>query len=212
VPLAALGFTTGSLHPWCRSAIQLPDIAICAELFCLEVIGQPGLARRIVNDLGGHAFLIKPQNKPQYHAAAVLASGHMTALFDIAVDVLSGCGLSRRRAREALLPLLQSAVTNLSAMDPAQALTGTFARGDVATVERHLAAIQAQSAPEALAAYVLLGRRSLSLARKTRLTAATADRISTLLERSEKSARCDRFAGPLRPSVPTAAKPPEGCY
>jgi predicted short-subunit dehydrogenase-like oxidoreductase (DUF2520 family) len=82
-----------------------------------------------------------------------------------------------------LLPLVASTVANLSLKEPVDALTGTFARGDVATVERHLAAIEKESLPEALAAYVLLGRRSLSLAKQGSAKAVEADQIFRILER-----------------------------
>jgi predicted short-subunit dehydrogenase-like oxidoreductase (DUF2520 family) len=63
-----------------------------------------------------------------------------------------------------LLPLLRSTLENLSAQAPSRALTGTFARADVETVRRHLAALEGQRLPDALAVYALLGRHSLRLA------------------------------------------------
>jgi predicted short-subunit dehydrogenase-like oxidoreductase (DUF2520 family) len=187
-PLADVGFRTGSMHP----LVSISDAASGAAslrgaFFCLEGNRTAlRVGRRIVSDFGGHAFSIESRSKALYHAAAVMASGNVTALFDIAIEMLAACGLSRRRARDVLMPLVQSAVANLSLMEPARALTGTFARGDVATVQRHLAAIQEQSSPEVLAAYVLLGERSLSLAEQKKLTAATASQISRLLKLSEK--------------------------
>ncbi|HXM36383.1 MAG TPA: Rossmann-like and DUF2520 domain-containing protein [Pyrinomonadaceae bacterium] len=187
LPLAKAGFKTGSLHP----LLSISDPASGANnlrgaFFCLE--GERAalqVARRIVNDLGGRAFSIEAGNKALYHAAAVMASGHMTALFDIALEMLVRCGLSRRRAREVLLPLVQSAVANLAVMEPAEALTGTFARGDLATVQRHLAVLEEQALPAALAAYVLLGQRSLSLVRK-KPKASTSAQIARLLKRHER--------------------------
>lgn len=190
-PLAEAGFGTGSLHP----LISISDLSAFDKLqgafFCLEGdYAALRVARQVVRDLGGHAFSIKPRDKALYHAAAVMASGHMTALFDIALEMLARCGLSRRRARAVLLPLVESAVANLSMMAPEQALTGTFARGDVVTVQRHLAILEKQSLPEALAAYVLLGRRSLSLAKplakRKKERAAALDQISRMLEQCEK--------------------------
>ena len=186
-PLADAGFKTGSLHP----LVSISDSAsgannLRAAFFCLEGDRTAlRVARRIVNDLGGRAFSIEPGNKALYHAAAVMASGNMTALFDIALEMLERCGLTRRRARQVLLPLVQSAVANLSVMEPAQALTGTFARGDLATVQRHLTVLEKQSLPAALAAYVLLGQRSLSLLKK-KPKASTSAQISRLLKRAEK--------------------------
>ena len=186
-PLAEAGFKTGSLHP----LVSISDAVsgaknLRAAFFCLE--GDHAalrIARRIVDDLGGRAFSIEPGNKALYHAAAVMASGHMTALFDIALEMLVRCGLSRRRAREVLLPLVQSAVANLAVMEPAQALTGTFARGDLTTVQGHLAVLEKQALPAALAAYILLGQRSLSLVKK-KAKASTSAQISRLLKRAEK--------------------------
>lgn len=190
-PLADRGIETGSLHP--LVSISDPTAGsrdLRGAFFCVEGSRiARRMARQVVSDLGGYAFSLKPQNKALYHAAAVLASGHVTALFDIATEVLADCGVSRRRAREVLLPLLQSAVTNLARMEPALALTGTFARGDVATVARHLAVLEEQAAPAALAAYVLLGRRSLALAKQGKLTAATVNQISALLNRSAEVSR-----------------------
>jgi predicted short-subunit dehydrogenase-like oxidoreductase (DUF2520 family) len=65
-----------------------------------------------------------------------------------------------------LQPLLVSTVQNLETKDPAQALTGTFSRGDVETVKRHLAALQKSGLTDALELYRLLGKRSLKMAKK----------------------------------------------
>jgi predicted short-subunit dehydrogenase-like oxidoreductase (DUF2520 family) len=189
-PLADVGFKTGSLHPLVSISDAVSGANLRGAFFCLEGDRTAlRVGRLIVGDLGGHAFSIEPRSKALYHAAAVMASGNMTALFDIAIEMLAACGLSRRRAREVLLPLVQSAVANLSVMEPARALTGTFARGDLATVERHLAAIQEQWLPDVLAAYVLLGQRSLSIAKHKGPAAATADQISTLLKRANKKSQ-----------------------
>jgi predicted short-subunit dehydrogenase-like oxidoreductase (DUF2520 family) len=52
---------------------------------------------------------------------------------------------------------------NLETKDPAQALTGTFSRGDVETVKRHLAALKRKDLSDALELYRLLGHKSLKL-------------------------------------------------
>ena len=105
----------------------------------------------------------------------------MTALFDIALEMLGRCGLPVNRARQVLLPLVESTMANLATQDPARALTGTFKRGDVSTVRKHLAALKSANLPEALAAYVLLGQRSISLARKGNANQAGLDQIARIL-------------------------------
>ena len=116
--------------------------------------------------LGGESFSIRSADKPLYHAAAVMVSGNVTALFDVALEMLVQCGLTRNTARSVLLPLIASTVHNLETKDPAQALTGTFSRGDVETVKRHLAALKKGELADALELYRLLGKRSLKLTKK----------------------------------------------
>jgi len=167
-PLAAAGFATGSLHP----LVSISEPRTGAEklrgaFYCVEGDAAANrVARSIVNDLQGHSFHIASNSKPLYHAAAVMASGHVTALVTLATEMLIQCGLDEKTARRVLLPLLESTVANLSVSEPATALTGTFARGDLVTVRRHLQALSNTRLTEALAAYKLLGRRSLELAEK----------------------------------------------
>ncbi|MBD0369245.1 MAG: DUF2520 domain-containing protein [Pyrinomonadaceae bacterium] len=162
------GFRTGSMHP----LVAVSEASAGAEslrraFFCIE--GEPAAlsaARRIVRDLGARAFSINTAEKALYHAAAVTSSGHMVALFDIAREMLMRCGLKEKDARAILMPLIESTLDNLKEQEPSKALTGTFARADVETVRRHLKAIRQEEMPYALAAYTLLGKRSLQLAKK----------------------------------------------
>jgi predicted short-subunit dehydrogenase-like oxidoreductase (DUF2520 family) len=77
-------------------------------------------------------------------------------------------------------------LANLTTLDPERALTGTFKRGDVSTVRKHLAALEAANLPEALAAYVSLGQRSISLAKRRNVNSAGLDEIMRLLSRTAK--------------------------
>ena len=122
------------------------------------------MAKSIVRDLGGKSFSIRSEDKPLYHAAAVMTSGNVVALFDVALEMLGQCGLTPKTARSILLPLIASTVRSLETKDPVQALTGTFSRGDVETVKRHLDALKNNK--DALDLYRLLGRRSLKLTKK----------------------------------------------
>ena len=186
--LSAAGFDTGSMHP----LVSVSDAAQGAEsfasaFFCVE--GEPRaarVARQVVRALGGRSFSISARDKALYHAAAVMASGHMTALFDIAEEMLARCGLTERRARAVLLPLLRSTLENLYANTPAGALTGTFARADTETVRRHLAALRQQKMPDALAAYVILGRRTLLLAKAAGASDAALKEIEEEMMNDER--------------------------
>ena len=190
-PLAALGFHIGSLHPLVSVSDPVSGAANLREAFyCLE--GDRAalrVARAVVRDLGGQSFSINSRNKALYHAAAVMASGHMVALFDMAAEMLARCGLDQKRARRVLMPLVESTVRNLLSSDPARALTGTFARGDLATVQRHLEALNANGFSDALRAYKLLGRRSLELAKRNGADAAAVKKIANALDRAARTRR-----------------------
>jgi predicted short-subunit dehydrogenase-like oxidoreductase (DUF2520 family) len=161
-PLHKNGWHTGSVHP----LISVSDTKAELEGAFWSVEGDRTalrIAKQIVRDLGGTSFSIRSKDKPLYHAAAVMASGNVVALFDVAREMLVHCGLSRKQARDILTPLIASTVRSLETKDPADALTGTFSRGDVETVKRHIAALKKSDLADALDLYRLLGQRSLDI-------------------------------------------------
>jgi predicted short-subunit dehydrogenase-like oxidoreductase (DUF2520 family) len=170
-PLTSIGFHVGSLHPLVSvSDPRTGQEGLRGAFYCIEGdAAATRTARTIVRDLKGLSFTISSDYKPLYHAAAVMASGHVLALYDLATEMLVQCGLERGKALRVLLPLLESTVSNLLRSNPARALTGTFARGDVATVRRHLQALSRDGLPEALEVYKLLGARSVQLAARNGL-------------------------------------------
>ena len=182
-PLAEKRFETGSIHPLVSISEPVSGAAaLRGAFFCVEGTGRAKrLAAGIVHDLHGSSFTIKPKDKALYHAAAVMAAPHLTALVDLATEMLSACGLSKRKAQQVFLPLLESTVNNLMISSPQQALTGTFARGDIATVRRHLQALSRPEFAQALEVYKLLGLHSLQLAAKNGLDPQLIRQIRNLL-------------------------------
>ncbi|MDQ1637247.1 MAG: hypothetical protein QOF62_586 [Pyrinomonadaceae bacterium] len=184
-PLAKRGFHTGSLHP----LVSVSDPRAGAEalrgaFYCVEGDSVAvRSAKGIVRDLDGNAFTIKPESKALYHASAVMASPHVVALFDLASEMLMSCGLQAKEAQQVLTPLVQSTVNNLKQTSPEKALTGTFARGDVATVKRHLKALSPKQLAEALKIYKLLGLHSLQLAAQRGLDPKLAIQIKNALKK-----------------------------
>jgi predicted short-subunit dehydrogenase-like oxidoreductase (DUF2520 family) len=170
------GYAVGSMHPLAAvSDAEAGAESLRRAFYCVEGDARAvRAARRIVRDLGGQSFSVRPRDKALYHAAALIAAGHTVALFDTAAGLLARCGLSEREARRVLLPLLASTLENLSRSTPEHALTGTFARGDIATVRKHLAALRESGDAEALLVYALLGARSLRLAARRGVADASA--------------------------------------
>jgi predicted short-subunit dehydrogenase-like oxidoreductase (DUF2520 family) len=184
-PLRARGFGVGSMHPLASvSEAKAGAESLRRAFYCVEGdAAATRLARRVVRDLGGETFTISPDDKALYHAAAVLAAGHVVALFDVALDTLRRCGLRERRARAVLLPLLRSVAANLAQHTSARALTGSFARTDVETVRKHLRALGALKDSDALAVYKLLGAHSLKLAESAGADPALAETIRRELKK-----------------------------
>jgi predicted short-subunit dehydrogenase-like oxidoreductase (DUF2520 family) len=183
-PLAKAGFHTGSIHPLISvSDPRAGADALRGAYYCVEGDNVAArFAKTIVRDLNGTAFTIRPQSKALYHAAAVMASPHLVALFDLATEMLVACGIKAKGARQILIPLVESTLQNLKTTDPRRALTGTFARGDLATVERHLKALSPKQLAEALEIYKLLGLHSLQLAAKGGLDPKLASQIREALK------------------------------
>jgi len=91
--------------------------------------------------LGGHPALIKAGQKARYHAAAVFASNYLVTLFQISMNLMQEAGIAPDLARPALANIMQGNINNLRQLDPAQALTGPIARGDLETINKHLAVL-----------------------------------------------------------------------
>jgi predicted short-subunit dehydrogenase-like oxidoreductase (DUF2520 family) len=186
-PLRSRSCQVGSIHP--LVSVNFPDPAAATfegAYFCVEGEKMAVIyAQEIIRELGANSVHIKTDRKALYHAAAVMASPHLTALFDLAVELLIESGVKHDDAQKIFLPLVESTVKNLRHSDPAGALTGTFARGDVETVKLHLKALTAgnQKPPtEALEVYKLLGLRSLQLAKKGGLDPKKISAIVKLLK------------------------------
>jgi predicted short-subunit dehydrogenase-like oxidoreductase (DUF2520 family) len=187
-PLAEKAFETGSIHPLVSVSDPVSGAAaLHGAFFCLEGNRKAKLvAQAIVSDLGGNSFSLKPEHKALYHAAAVMAAPHVTALVDLAIETLAACGLSKSKAQQVFVPLLESIVNNLKTSSPQQALTGTFARGDIATVRRHLDSLSGKQFAEALEVYKLLGLHSLRMMEKNGLDSKRAQQLRNLLDRGKR--------------------------
>lgn len=141
-----------ALHP----LVALPDAVTGADRLAagawFAVAGDP-LVEAVVADLGGHSFAVADQDRTRYHAAAVIASNHLVALLG-QVERVAPAGVPLA----AFLALVRGTVDNVEDLGPAAALTGPVARGDWATVQRHLAALAEDERP-AYEAMVDLARR-----------------------------------------------------
>ena len=102
---------------------------------------------RLARTLGGTTVAIAEECLPLYHAAAVVASNCTVGLVDVASRLMEMAGVDRADGSRALRPLIEASLRNALTMGTEQALTGPVARGDAATVRRHLDAMRIDSGP-----------------------------------------------------------------
>ena len=181
---------SGRCTRWSRSPIRGVAIEGLEEVaFGIEG-DEPAraMAERIVGRSARGRCVLEAENLALYHAGAVMASNYVVALADTAQALLVKAGVPKDQALPVLIPLLMSVVQNLAELGLPGALTGPVERGDVTSVERHLAALSAR-APEAKELYRLLGpRRASAGAREREARAGPCRPSSTRLRGDERRA------------------------
>lgn len=162
--LAEAGLNGGTFHP----LVAFADPERAPELLRRAWIGIDGsehakaTSRRLAGHVGARTLDIPPGGKAAYHAAAVMSSNFPVVLAALAAGLLKDLGIPERSARQAVHGLMEGAVSNLADRSPDEALTGPIARGDAATVMRHLAALRGD--PDSRAVYKRLSLAALSIA------------------------------------------------
>lgn len=96
----------------------------------------------LAETLGLRPFEIRDDARVRYHAGAAIASNYLVTLYRAAAHLFATTGAPP----EALIPLMRRTIEN------GFELTGPIARGDVATIAAHVAAIR-EGAPELEAMY-----------------------------------------------------------
>lgn len=116
-------------------------------------------ARAIASSLGGRPFTIHKDQKAAYHAWGMFASPLLTALLAAGERVAGAAGVSRKAARERIVPILSQTLANYARLGAPGAFSGPIARGDIATVQKHLRALR--KVPGAREVYVALAQTAL---------------------------------------------------
>ena len=107
--------------------------------------GKLNEAISIVEAMGNPYQIIKTEQKVRYHAAAAMASNHVIALYRLSCDELVKCGFSSESAEKALAPLFLGNAQHVANEGTVASLTGPAERGDMATIEKHLACLSGQT-------------------------------------------------------------------
>lgn len=183
-PVAEAGARIGGLHPMqaFADAVGAAD-ALSGATFGIEG-GDAELAEltAIVEALGGVPLRIRPGGKVRYHAAAAILSNYTSVLAQAATELLASVGNEPEAALAALMPLLRGTVANLGSVGVPDALTGPIARGDAATVAKHLDDL-ATAGPHLRQAYIALGHLAVDMAlAKGSIDEAAATQLRSTLD------------------------------
>jgi predicted short-subunit dehydrogenase-like oxidoreductase (DUF2520 family) len=165
-PLGALTAATDagaevfSLHPLQTIPDPRTDLVGAPCAIAASTPAALALARELALLLDMRPFEVADEARGAYHAAAAIASNLLVALEESAADLLARTGVDHP-PRELLAPLVLRTAANWAERGPG-ALTGPIARGDAATVERHLDALR-ELAPELVPIYEALAERAREL-------------------------------------------------
>jgi predicted short-subunit dehydrogenase-like oxidoreductase (DUF2520 family) len=162
-PAADRGAGTFSLHPLQSFADGETPVEGTPTAIAGSTEESLANARSLAEALGMRPFEVPEESRAAYHAAAAISSNLLIALEESATGLLESIGVDDARAL--LAPLVLRTAANWAERGP-DALTGPIARGDLATVERHRAAL-AEAAPELLPAYDALAERAKAVARES---------------------------------------------
>jgi predicted short-subunit dehydrogenase-like oxidoreductase (DUF2520 family) len=165
--LRTTGTHVATVHPmmtFVRGAVpDMKDVAFALEGDAVAV----RTARSIVTKLAGKPFVIRKENKVLYHVFGSFASPLVIALMATMEEVALAAGIRKKDIPNVVLPLLTRTWGNYLVHGAASAFTGPLARGDVATVQKHLAALQ--NLPQPSNVYLALASSALrSLPAKNR--------------------------------------------
>lgn len=143
-PAAKKGAIPIALHPamtFTGTSLDVQRLQGCPIAYTTNPVAAP-LAEAIVRDIGGEPFFVEQDARVLYHTALTHGANHLVTLVNEAVSVLDSIGVEEPST--VLSPLVKTAAER--ALNEGWAgLTGPAARGNWATVEAHIQALEERS-------------------------------------------------------------------
>ena len=140
------------------------------------------LLEKTFSAIGFHVSYINDKSKAAYHAACVFLCNYLTSISETGLQIAESAGLDRDEFWNAVKPLIEATLNNISDHGTAASLSGPIVRGDLSTISVHLSALN--SAPEIISkTYKVLGQQAANLAQKSgNIDKQTAEQIRSLLD------------------------------
>lgn len=157
-PATARGALPLALHPVMTFTGRPEDLDRISGISYGVTAPEPlrPVAEVLVVEMGGEPEWVAEDDRRLYHAALAHGANHIATLINEVMDLLREAGVSH--PERMIAPLLSAALDNTLRLGDG-ALTGPVARGDAGTVAGHLRTLS-QRAPDSVAAYVALARRT----------------------------------------------------
>jgi predicted short-subunit dehydrogenase-like oxidoreductase (DUF2520 family) len=161
---ARAGAMIGGFHPMqtfgdpMAAVRSLPGCTITIEAEEPLLTTLNGLAERLqcrVNRL-------PPGMRGRYHAAAGYASQFINALFSEATKIWQSWGATEEEAVRALLPLAKGTLSSIESAGIANGMPGPVSRGDVGSIEKHVAALSTMP-PDVMEFYRVVCDRTIEI-------------------------------------------------
>ena len=178
------GALVGGFHPMQTFAdpvaamVSLPGSTITLEAAEPLMAALEALTQR----LGCRVNRLPPGMRGRYHAAAGYASQFINVLFGEATAIWRSWGATDEDALKALLPMAQGTLASIASAGIAGGMPGPVSRGDMGSVEKHVAALMPLGT-DTIAFYRQLCARTVPLAlAHGAIDAALAQRILDVLD------------------------------
>lgn len=158
---AKKGAITLALHPvmtFSGTSLDVLRLLGCPTAYTCSPIAEP-VALALIDQLGGDAFALAEEDRGLYHAGLAHAANYLVTLVAQGAQVLGAAGIDE--PEHVLTPLIKAAVSRVLE-EGMSGLTGPVSRGDMATVDAHLDALD--SVPELAA----VGRAYRAMAQATK--------------------------------------------
>lgn len=185
-PAKNVGCKIASIHPMRSFA----DPALSSEHFIGTYCAMEGdleslsILENIFKAFGAITYNIEKTKKTVYHAAGVIASNYLITLANQALACLNEAGVEKHIAINIISNLMKGSVANLEkTLSPSLALTGPIKRGDIATIEKHINALNG----ERKELYNVLGKATIPL---TTLNSSKKKELSHIFDQTEKIETC----------------------
>ena len=179
------GAMTGGFHP--MQTFGDPAAAVRSLPGCTITIEAPEPLNAALVAIAGRLECrinrLPPGMRGRYHAAAGYTSQFINALFAEAATIWQSWGATEEDAVRALLPLARGTLASIDAAGIAHGMPGPVSRGDVSSIEKHVAALSPLG-PEVMEFYRVVCDRTIPLGmQRGAIDEAAAVRLREILQR-----------------------------